>query len=138
MKMRCMISQRLYRVATIALLICFIGCGAAPRWMQGTWQGTGLQIDGQQWQVSLDASNLAKVKISYPDLSCGGEWKIGRKSAESANMRERLTYGLDNCDQNVEVVVERPVNGNMKLTFYLKSYAADPIATAILSRANGN
>lgn len=121
-------------MAITAILICLAGCASAPKWMQGTWQGTGDQIDGHQWQVALDATNLSKVKIDYPDLSCGGKWKIVESSEEGANVRERLTYGLDKCDQNVEVVIEKPSDGNMKLTFFLKSYSPDPIATAVLTK----
>ncbi|MEY3445178.1 MAG: hypothetical protein RLZZ519_3459 [Bacteroidota bacterium] len=119
----------------LTMLIVFSGCASAPKWMQGTWQGTGNQVDGQQWEVSLDATKLSKVKIEYPDLSCGGEWKLVKKAENGANIREKLTYGLDKCDQNVEVILARVSAEQLKVEYYLKSYSDNAIATAILTRS---
>jgi hypothetical protein len=121
--------------STLTLTLGLIGCAAAPKWMKGTWQGTGNQVDGQTWEVSLDAKNLSKIQIDYPDLDCGGKWKLVRKTENGANLRELLIYGLDKCDQNVEVVLSRVSDEQLKVEYFLKSYSEKAIATAILTRS---
>ncbi len=119
----------------LTLLIGLSGCAAAPKWMKGTWQGTGNQVDGQTWEVSLDATKLSKIQIDYPDLDCGGKWKMVNKTDNGADLRELLTYGLDKCDQNVEVVVSRVSDQQIKVEYFLNSYSDKAIATATLTRS---
>ena len=121
--------------STLTLTLGLIGCAAAPKWMKGTWQGTGNQVDGQTWEVSLDATKLSMIQIDYPDLDCGGKWKSVRKTENGANLRELLIYGLDKCDQNVEVVLSRVSDEQLKVEYFLKSYSEKAIATAILTRS---
>ena len=58
------------------------------------------------------------------------------KTENSADLRELLTYGLEKCDQNVEVVVSRVSDQQIKVEYYLKSYSDKAIATAILTRSS--
>ncbi len=125
--------QKLILLAGI--LAIAISCHAqGPKWLKGKWQGIGDQIDGMQWQAKLDATNLEDIKIEYPDLSCGGNWKMENKTGKTARMVENLTFGEDKCDQGVEMVVEKMSKGKIKVTYFLKSYSPDPIASAILTK----
>ena len=128
-------TQRVILSITLGWALGFLGCATAPKWIQGKWQGTGDQVDGQTWEVSLDASKLFNIQIDYPGLDCGGKWKSVNKSENGANLREVLTYGLDKCDQNVEVVLSRVSDEQLKVEYYLKSYSDKAIATAMLTRS---
>lgn len=121
--------------STLILTLGLKGCASAPKWIQGRWQGIGNQVDGQSWEVALDATHLSKIQIDYPDLDCGGKWKMVNKTENGADMRELLTYGLDKCDQNVEVVLSRVSAEQLKVEYYLKSYSDKAIATAMLTRS---
>lgn len=132
MKKENIIRQFLILAGFLALSIS--SYAQAPKWLQGKWQGTGDQIDGMRWAVKLDATNLGEIKIEYPDLSCGGNWKTENTKGKTANLVEELTFGLDKCDQGVEMVVKKLSKSKIKVTYFLKSYSPDAIATAILNR----
>lgn len=114
-------------VALVASLSILVGaCGGAPRWMQGKWEGMGDQVDGQTWLASLDATDLSKVVIAYPGLECGGNWLVEKRSGDACQLREHLAYGLENCDQDVEVVVHKPVDGVLHVEYFIR--AMDPVS----------
>lgn len=124
----------LFTLACLALL--HTGCASAPKWLKGKWEGVGDQVDGQTWKVALDATKLRNIHIDYPDLDCGGKWKLVETAGKGAKVLEQLTYGLDKCDNNVEVVLERLPEGTVKVMYYLKAYSPEAIATAVLSKAD--
>jgi hypothetical protein len=132
MKKKNMLRKFLILAGFLALTIS--SHAQAPKWLQGNWQGTGDQVDGMKWAVKLDATNLGNIKIEYPDLSCGGNWKTENTKGKTANLVEELTFGQDKCDQGVEMVIKKLSKAKVKVTYFLKTYSPDPIATAILTK----
>lgn len=125
-----------YLVALVSLLLP--GMAKSQNWLKGQWQGLGDQIDGHRWFVDLDATDLKAIQIDYPGLNCGGRWELRNASESSTIGLEILEYGLSNCNQNVEIVIEPLPNDSIKVVYYLKSYSQYPTATAVLSRAPGS
>lgn len=123
-------------VALTTLL--FPNLAKPQNWLQGQWQGMGDQVDGQRWFVDLDATDLKSIQIDYPGLNCGGRWELRNASENGTIGMEILEYGLDYCNQNVEIVIEPLPNDRIKVVYYLKSYSQYPTATAVLSRAPGS
>ena len=67
-------------VATLVLLLCVTAVVSAQsktgteRWLNGTWEGTGYQIDNNDtWTMKLTVRGR-RHKIEYPSLKCGGRW----------------------------------------------------------------
>jgi len=67
-------------VATIVVLICVTSVVSSQsrtrteRWLNGTWEGTGYQIDNNEtWAMKLTVRGK-RYKIEYPSLKCGGRW----------------------------------------------------------------
>lgn len=131
--MKMHLSRPLTAFVLLISLLALAGCAPAPKWLTGKWQGTGDQIDGQQWQVVLDATDLRNILINYPSLSCGGTWRVESKSSKEVVLRETLKYGIDKCDQNVEVHAYRPEDGKMRIEYFIRSISNDPLAKATLS-----
>jgi hypothetical protein len=104
------------------------------KWLRGKWEGMGDQIDGQKWKIVLDASDLRNVLINYPDLGCGGTWHLMRKSQDAPRLKEHITFGLDICNQDCEMILERLEDGSIKVTYYLLSYSNDPTATGVIRK----
>ena len=100
-------------VATLVLLVCLTSAVSSQskirtgRWLSGTWEGTGYQIDNNEtWTMKLTVRGKV-YKIEYPSLKCGGKWipiSIGRNRAR---LIEKITFGLEDCVDNGNVVIER-------------------------------
>lgn len=117
----------------LAIFLSISGCSPAPKWLAGKWQGIGDQVDGQTWAIVLDATDLRSILINYPSLTCGGKWKVESKSKDEVVLRETLAYGQDKCDDNVEVHASKPVNGKMKIQYYIREISDDPLAHSELT-----
>jgi hypothetical protein len=116
-------------------LLLIPGCATPPKWLEGKWEGMGDQVGRQQpWKIVLDASDLRHVLINYPDLRCGGTWHLMRKSQDTPRLKEHITYGLDSCSQDCEMILERQDDGRIRVTYYLLSHSPDPTATGVVSR----
>ena len=120
-------------IAHAAILLMITSC-SPTRMINGTWTGVGDQIDGNQWDVVLTAKN-ANVVIEYPSLECGGEWRLAQKPAEDIEFKELILFGVERCDQGVEVHVKKVSKNQLKVVYYLREHDPNqPIATAVLTK----
>lgn len=123
-------------IFALLFMLTLTSC-VSTKWLSGKWNGTGVQIDKMSWRVELDAENMKKIKIDYPSLACGGDWKIMTKSENLITFKENISYGVDKCDQGVEAFVKKISENEIEVTYYLRSYdPKNPIATAKLKRSN--
>jgi hypothetical protein len=112
-----------------ALLVVFVIFALAPvalpqskarAWLRGTWEGTGYQMDDNStWTMLLKASGR-RFLIEYPSLDCGGEWKLISINSRRAKFRERLSHGLERCDNQGTVVIERLSTTQVVFLYYRK------------------
>ena len=100
-------------VATLVLLVSLTSVGSSQnragtaRWLNGTWEGTGYQIDNNEtWTMKLTARGNS-YKIEYPSLKCGGRWIPLSIDAGRARFIEKISFGLEDCVDNGTVVIER-------------------------------
>ena len=76
------------------------------------------QIGGAVWigPVSQPSSNTrysmrlrieaGKIRVDYPELSCGGYWDLVETNGSTSKFRERIDYGQGRCVNNGYVLVE--------------------------------
>jgi len=67
---------------------------------RGTWEGEGVQSDGQRWRmvVQLRGSDGVCGTVEYPTIPCAAEWHCtGRDASGNVEAVERLTSGQSLC-----------------------------------------
>lgn len=102
-------------------------------WLNGSWEGTGYQIDNDEtWTMSFKAQG-GRFLIEYPSLNCGGEWRLISINSRSARLRERITHGLEQCTNKGLVVIERLSYGQIAFR-YSNPGTREVTASAILNR----
>ena len=107
--------------------------GRSRAWLNGTWEGTGYQIDSDTtWTMSFKARGK-RYSIEYPSLNCRGTWRLISVNSRRAIFRERITSGREACVDQGVVTIE---NLNGRQLAYRFSYAkTDQVsASAILNR----
>jgi hypothetical protein len=107
--------------------------GKSRAWLNGSWEGTGFQIDtNTTWTMNFRAQGK-RYLIEYPSLNCSGTWRLVRVNSRRAIFRERITVGRESCVNQGVVTVERL---NSRQLAYRFSYAGtDQVsASAILNR----
>ena len=128
--------------ATALLVLCLssVVCpqrsrGATRAWLNGTWEGTGYQIDTDTtWTMRLRGRG-GKYLIEYPSLNCGGRWRLVSNNSKRAVFRESITFGKNSCVDKGRVVIER-LNGRQIAYRFSHRGATDVSASAILKRKN--
>ena len=115
--------------------LCVVVCAQSSnrKWLNGSWEGTGYQIDsGTTWTMSFRARRK-QFLIEYPSLKCGGTWRLIRVNSRRAIFRERITIGRSECVDRGLVTIEK-LNGRQ--IAYRFSYAGtnEVSASAILNR----
>lgn len=121
----------------VLLLVSFSLTGLAQNrndnWLNGTWEGTGYQIDNNtNWTMRVSVLGK-KYSIEYPSLKCGGEWRLVSMNLQEATFVEKITYGKERCTDDGNVVVER-LNENQVAFRYSLTNSTDVVASAILRR----
>ncbi len=76
-------------------------------WLNGTWEGTGYQMDNNETWTMLLTVKGNRYKIEYPSLKCEGRWRPIRFYRSSATFREILSTGVDVCADKGKVVIQR-------------------------------
>lgn len=125
--------------AALLLLVLFNSAIYAqtktPRvaWLNGTWEGTGYQMDdGSTWTIRLKVSQ-GKYLIEYPSLKCGGQWRPLRLTSWVGEFRERIGFGLEDCVNGGRVIIQR-LNGT-QVSYRFSYRGTNQIsASAILNR----
>lgn len=95
----------------------------------GTWQGVGIQIDGQEWSMSLSIDPTAS-EVAYDGGKCGGTWTHIRVTDDRIVAVEKLTAGLDICLDGGLLQVERFDENSLLYSYFDK--AGDVVASAVL------
>ena len=126
------------RIVLTLLLILFSTLvvypqGKSASWLNGTWEGTGYQIDDNStWTMRVKVRG-GKYLIEYPTLKCGGRWSPISIAAWKATFTEVLTFGQDACSDKGNVVIERL--GSRQIAFrYARRGEAKVSSSAILDR----
>jgi hypothetical protein len=126
-------------VTTFVLLVCLTSVVSSQsksgtrRWLNGTWEGTGYQVDNNEtWTMKLTVRGN-RYKIEYPSLKCGGRWIPLSIDASRARFIEKITFGLEDCVDNGNVVVERLSRRQIAYR-YSNRGTREVTASAILNR----
>lgn len=100
-------------VATLVLLLVTtsVVCGQSKNrnrsWLNGTWEGTGYQMDNNEtWTMRLTVKGN-RYGIEYPSLNCEGRWRPISINSGRARFREKITRGVAACTDKGKVVIER-------------------------------
>lgn len=105
----------------------------SKRWLEGTWEGTAYQSDTKEnWMLKLSVKN-GTYRVDYPSLKCGGEWRPIRLGKRIATFKEKLTYGHDECVDNVTVTI-RKLNRRQVAYWYVEPKQTRVNGIAVLDR----
>lgn len=96
----------------------------------GEWEGAGIQDDGSQWTMRLNI-RADGYFIDYPSIVCGGEWKLLRSTESRLIFKEILTYGIDRCIDQGEVIIKL---ADDKASYHWFSYQEKMEAIGSLTR----
>jgi hypothetical protein len=126
-------------VATFVLLVLLASVVPAQartskaKWLNGTWEGTGYQIDNNEtWTMKLTVRGRA-YRIEYLSLECGGRWIPLSLNQSRARFIEKITDNLEACTNNGNVVIERLSRRQIAFR-YANRGSGEVIASAILNR----
>lgn len=126
-------------VVTFVLLVLLASAVSAQaktpkaKWLNGTWEGTGYQIDNNEtWTMKLTVRGRA-YRIEYPSLSCGGKWIPLSINPSRARFIERITLNLEACTNNGNVVIDRLSRRQIAFR-YSNAGSREVTASAILNR----
>lgn len=74
---------------------------SGPDPLIGTWEGTGIQNDGQRWPMVVSITSVEPGRcatVEYPSIPCSAEWHCGSRASDGTLVAvERLTEGRDRC-----------------------------------------
>ena len=99
------------------------------KWLDGVWEGKGYQSNPKStWTIKLRAQNDTYV-IEYPSLSCRGKWNLIEKETGKARFKEIITDGLNRCENNGLVVIEKIDDAQVSFKY------SSPNTTSVTSTA---
>jgi hypothetical protein len=111
--------------------------GASAQSLTGTWQGTGHQSpagdSGPNWSIVMTIGDNGG-SIQYPSLHCTGTLTQISADATSAEYRETITSGTDECISGGDIAV-RYAGGNLAWAWVGDSDGEKVQATAVLTRS---
>lgn len=102
-------------------------------WLNGTWEGTGYQIDDNSTWTMLLTVKGNRYRIEYPSLKCNGRWWPIKITRSAARFREILTNGADVCANKGKVVVQR-LSPRQIAFRYTNQGEVDVTSSSILNR----
>lgn len=105
-------------------------------WMEGTWTGVGYQEAMKaEWDIELTCKiEEGKFTISYPSISCMGEWDLKNANNYRAEFLETINKEQDNCGDVVRVVVTRIDDRFISVAFFLPEVDDTVAAYTVLTR----
>jgi hypothetical protein len=107
------------------------GDSVPAAWLEGEWAGSGKQLDGGTWSMQLTANGGAYT-VEYPNLKCGGRWKLVSWDSSAAVLTEVITHG-SNCVSGADIKVQRLGDDQIECQWTYANTDAE-VATATLSR----
>ena len=126
------------RVVAIVCLFFSLTVAVCPQgksraWLNGSWEGTGYQMDTDTtWTMSFRARGR-RYTIEYPSLKCGGTWKLASVNSRRAIFRERITVGRESCVDRGVVTIEK-LSGSQVAYRFSNAGTSQVSASAILTR----
>ncbi|MCB0707046.1 MAG: hypothetical protein KDC34_17140 [Saprospiraceae bacterium] len=105
-------------------------------WLEGHWEGVGYQVPtDSHWEIELTFDSLnAQLLIEYPSLSCSGHWELVDSREGYAEFVERITEGVDKCDNGGKVVVTQIDSEYLSVAYFLPEYYDGVVAQAVLRK----
>ncbi|MBC8032159.1 MAG: hypothetical protein H7Z16_18895 [Pyrinomonadaceae bacterium] len=120
-------------VLVITSVVCGQGKNRNRAWLNGTWEGTGYQMDNNELWTMLLTVKRNRFRIEYPSLKCEGRWRPIRINWSTAKFREILSSGADVCADKGTVVVQRLSRRQIAFR-YINQGETDVTSSAILNR----
>ena len=129
--------RRILATALLILVTASIVFGQGKNrnkaWLNGTWEGTGYQIDNNElWTMRLTV-NGKRYRIEYPSLKCEGRWRPIWFGRGTARFREILSSGADVCADKGTVVVQQLSRRQIAYR-YVNQGEVDVTSSSILNR----
>lgn len=127
--------RKIAAVVCLFFSLTFVACAQSKggAWLNGSWEGTGYQIDtATTWTMNFNARGK-RYSIEYLSLKCSGTWKLLRVNARRAIFRERITVGRDQCVNQGLVTIEK-LNGRQLAYRFSYAGTTQVSASAILNR----
>lgn len=107
--------------------------GKSRAWLNGSWEGTGYQMDTDTtWTMSFKARGK-RYTIEYPSLKCSGTWRLVSVNSRRAIFREHILIGRESCVDRGVVTIER-LNGGQIAYRFSNAGTSQVSASAILNR----
>lgn len=105
-------------------------------WLDGTWTGVGYQSPtNTTWDIKLNYEDKGKnISIGYPTLNCSGQWELQDYEKNRAVFIERITKGVNNCDNNVTVIVTKVSEYYISVAYFLPDLYDGVVAYSILKK----
>ncbi len=121
--------MKVRNIIIITLLITSTGCKISKQisqhkisWLNGTWQGTGYQIDlenDNEWSILLEIdTNNQLYTIAYPSLNCSGKWKLIKSSKDQATFEELIELNTVDCTQNGKVILSKVDDDHVIFSYF--------------------
>lgn len=107
-----------------------------PEWLNGEWEGVGYQAPtNSTWQIDLSYDKSKNsISIGYPSLNCSGHWELLEARENRLVLVERITEGIDNCDNNVRVVVNYVDEDYISIAYFIPEIFDNVVAYAVMKR----
>ena len=107
-----------------------------PSWLHGTWEGVGYQSPtNSAWRIELNYNATKQTfAISYPSLECSGNWKLLESDENRLIFVEQITEGIDNCDNNVKVIVNFVDEDYISVAYFIPKLIDNVVAYSVMKR----
>jgi hypothetical protein len=129
--------RRIVAMLVLLLVTTSVVCGQSKNrnraWLNGTWEGTGYQMDNNELWTMLLTIKGKRFRIEYPSLKCEGRWRPIRINRSTARFREILSSGADACADKGTVVIQRLSRRQIAFR-YMNQGETDVTSSAILNR----
>jgi hypothetical protein len=120
-------------LVSLTAVVSAQGKTTTTKWLNGTWEGTGYQIDNNEtWTMKL-AVRGSSYRIEYPSLKCGGRWIPVSVNQNQARFIEKIAFGIEDCTNNGNVVIEKLSRRQIAFR-YSNPGRREVTASAILNR----
>ena len=130
--MRRILATLLLVVVTTSV-ICAQSSNRNKAWLNGTWEGTGYQMDNNELWTMLLTVKRNRYRIEYPSLKCEGKWRLIRINRSTARFREILSSGADVCADKGTVFIQRLSRRQIAFR-YINQGEVDVTSSSILNR----
>lgn len=87
---------------------------------QDSFVGTSHQKDNDtSYKFTMDRINDTDYKVVYPTLKCSSIWKLKKTDDDYKIYQEKITTGLDKCNDGEYIFVQDDMMGSSTKYFYI-------------------